>query len=106
MSRHDVETGEKEWLEAFNGGDASGVAAKYSEDGRMLAPNVDVLQGRPAIDQLIFGSCWKGMRSRVEEPRPRMAAARIWRHERSRKLIAEIRGRTFSPPRSQRKRLG
>ena len=50
MSRQDVETGEKEWLEAFNAGDASGVAAKYADDGRMLGPNVDILQGRPAIE--------------------------------------------------------
>jgi uncharacterized protein (TIGR02246 family) len=53
MSRHDVETGEKEWLEAFNGGDASGVAAKYATDGRMLAPNADIQQGRPAIEAYV-----------------------------------------------------
>ena len=53
MSRQDVEAGEKKWLEAFNGGDASGVAQRYAEDGRLMPPNSDTLQGRSAIEPFI-----------------------------------------------------
>jgi uncharacterized protein (TIGR02246 family) len=50
MSRADVEAGEKLWLEAMNGGDAAGVAARYEPDARLGAPNMDMLQGRAAIE--------------------------------------------------------
>lgn len=50
MSRQDVENGEKQWLEAFNGGDAAGVAAQYTESARLLPPNSGIVAGR---DQLV-----------------------------------------------------
>ena len=50
MSRQDVETGEQKWLEAFNSGDASGVAAGYTENARILPPNADIVEGRPALE--------------------------------------------------------
>jgi len=50
MSRKDVETGEQNWLKAFNGGDASAVAACYTENGRILPPNADIVEGRAAIE--------------------------------------------------------
>ena len=50
MSRQDVEAGEKRWLEAFNGGDASGVASSYTENARLMAPNAEILEGRAAIE--------------------------------------------------------
>lgn len=55
MSRQHVENGEKQWLEAFNGGDASGVAALYGQNGRMLPPNTDILSGRAAIVPFLQG---------------------------------------------------
>jgi uncharacterized protein (TIGR02246 family) len=53
MSRQEVEAREKEWVKAFNGGDASGVAGLYTEDGRVLPPNSDVVQGRSAIEGFV-----------------------------------------------------
>ena len=49
MSRQDIENGEKTWLEAFNAGDAKGVAACYGKDARLLPPNEDIVQGRAAL---------------------------------------------------------
>ena len=53
MSQQDVEAHEARWLQAFNGGDASGVARLYVEDGRVLPPNSDIVQGRPAIEGFV-----------------------------------------------------
>ena len=50
MSRKDIEAGEQEWLKAFNGGDAAGVAAKYAQNARLMPPNSDILDGRGAIE--------------------------------------------------------
>lgn len=55
MSRQDVENGEKQWLEAFNSGDAAGVVAQYSTDGRLLAPNMELLQGSDALGTFVQG---------------------------------------------------
>jgi uncharacterized protein (TIGR02246 family) len=55
MSRQDVENGEKTWLEAFNSGDAAGVAACYTKDARLLAPNTDIVKGRPDMTQFLQG---------------------------------------------------
>ena len=53
MSRQDIEAREKEWLKAFNGGDAAAVAAIYSDGARMMAPNADIVEGRPAIEGFV-----------------------------------------------------
>lgn len=37
------------WLEAFNRGDAAGVAALYTDDATVLPPNSEMIQGRQAI---------------------------------------------------------
>ena|SRR5947209_20443005 len=50
MARTDVEAGEAKWLEAFNGGDAAGVAARYEQDGRLMAPNLPAMEGRDQIE--------------------------------------------------------
>ena len=36
MSRQDIEAREKEWLKAFNAGDASTVATIYADGARMM----------------------------------------------------------------------
>lgn len=53
MSKSDIETGEKQWLEAFNSGDASGVASMYEQGGRILPPNLEILDGRAAIEAFV-----------------------------------------------------
>jgi ketosteroid isomerase-like protein len=53
MSRQDIENGEKQWLEAFNSGDAAGVAACYGKNGRILPPNADIVEGRDALEPFV-----------------------------------------------------
>jgi ketosteroid isomerase-like protein len=53
MGRSDVEAGEKRWLEAFNAGDAGGVAAQYESEARIAAPEVDTIVGRAAIEGFV-----------------------------------------------------
>ena len=55
MSRQDVENGEKLWTEAFNSGDAAGVAACYTTQGRLLPPNDQIVSGRPALTEYVQG---------------------------------------------------
>jgi uncharacterized protein (TIGR02246 family) len=53
--RSEIEACEKAWLAAFNSGDAAGVAKLYAEDARLLPPNTDIIEGRPAIEGFIGG---------------------------------------------------
>ena len=50
MSKKDIEAAEQQWLNAFNGGDAAGVAQQYEEQARLMPPNLDILEGRGAIE--------------------------------------------------------
>jgi uncharacterized protein (TIGR02246 family) len=40
------------WAEAFNKGDAAGVAAMYTSDAYVLPPGADMVKGRNAIEAL------------------------------------------------------
>jgi uncharacterized protein (TIGR02246 family) len=40
------------WAEAFNKGDAAGVAAMYTADAYVLPPGADMVKGRTAIEAL------------------------------------------------------
>lgn len=53
MSRQDIENGEKQWVEAFNAGDAPGVTALYTPDARLMAPNIESLQGADAMMPMV-----------------------------------------------------
>jgi len=53
MAKHDIEARERDWLSAFNGGDASGVATMYSTDARLLPPGAPVIAGREAIEGFV-----------------------------------------------------
>lgn len=53
MSKKDVLAGEKKWLDAFNSGDASGVAQTYTVDGRLLPPNADIVAGRSDVEAFV-----------------------------------------------------
>ncbi len=54
-SRQEIENFEKQWQEAFNSGDAPGVAALYAENARILPPNGDIVEGRAAIEGFVGG---------------------------------------------------
>jgi ketosteroid isomerase-like protein len=45
MSKKDIELREREWLSAFNGADASGVARVYAPDARLMPPNSGIVEG-------------------------------------------------------------
>ena len=53
VGKKDIEKRERDWLKAFNGGDASEVAKLYEENARLLPPNSDIVQGRGAIEGYI-----------------------------------------------------
>jgi len=53
MAKRDIESGEQRWIAAFNSGDAAGVAALYAESARLLPPNAEILEGRPAIEGFV-----------------------------------------------------
>jgi len=53
MSKSDVAVGEQKWLEAFNSGDASGVAQMYAADGRLHPPNGETADGRSDIEAFV-----------------------------------------------------
>ena len=53
MSAAEVKAAEQRWLEAFNAGDASGVAQVYAEDGRLMPPGADIVEGRAAIEGFV-----------------------------------------------------
>ena len=55
MTKQNVENGEKLWLEAFNSGDAAGVAGFYAENARLLPPNFDIVEGRAALGPFMQG---------------------------------------------------
>lgn len=50
MSRADIEAAEAAWEKAFNSGDASGVAQKYTKDARLMPPNSEIVAGRDEIE--------------------------------------------------------
>ena len=43
------------WTAAFNEGDAAAIAAMYTEDAHLLAPGMEMMQGRDSIQQF-----WQG----------------------------------------------
>ena len=53
MSRKEIDAQEQRWQQAFNGGDATAVAALYSEKARLLPPNFEIVEGRPAIEGFV-----------------------------------------------------
>jgi uncharacterized protein (TIGR02246 family) len=51
------------FMAAFNGGDAAGVAALYTEEGQLLPPNADVMAGKEAIQAFWQGAMDMGIGS-------------------------------------------
>jgi uncharacterized protein (TIGR02246 family) len=48
---------EKSFMEAYNEGDAPGLAALYTPDGQIMPPNAEAVAGHPALEKL-FKSFW------------------------------------------------
>jgi uncharacterized protein (TIGR02246 family) len=49
--RQEIEARNREFMAAFNRGDAAGVAAAYTADARILPPGAAAMSGRQAIEQ-------------------------------------------------------
>ena len=54
--RDAIAANDENFAAAFNRGDAAGVAAFYTEDGQLLPPNSDLVQGRQAVQAF-----WQGV---------------------------------------------
>jgi len=66
MSKKDIAASEQRWLEAFNGGDASGVSQMYATDGRLLPPNADIVDGRSKIEAFVKDFIQTGAKLKFE----------------------------------------
>jgi ketosteroid isomerase-like protein len=54
-ARESIGSGLAAFCEAFNGGDAAGVAAHYTSDARILPPGASRIDGRQGIQEF-----WQG----------------------------------------------
>ncbi len=54
------------WADAFNAGDAAGIAALYAEDGTLYPPNAAPVQGRTAIQEFWQGFIDTGVKAELE----------------------------------------
>jgi uncharacterized protein (TIGR02246 family) len=61
--RQAIEQTDRQWEQAFNRGDAAGVASLYTENGSLLPPNAEIAQGREAIQQSIQGFIDAGLKN-------------------------------------------
>jgi uncharacterized protein (TIGR02246 family) len=53
MNKAEIDAVHAQWLEAFNGGDAAGVAACYTQDARFMPPNAETITGRAGIEAFV-----------------------------------------------------
>ena len=60
--RAGIEAANKQFIEAFNKGDAAAVAAVYSADARLLPPNGPMGEGRQAVQQFWQGAIGAGLK--------------------------------------------
>ena len=61
--REMIAAANREFVTAYNGGNAAGVAALYTEDGQLLPPNADVMAGKEAIQAFWQGAMDMGIAS-------------------------------------------
>lgn len=61
--RQALEQIDRRWEQAFNRGDAEGVAALYTDDGFLLAPNSQIARGRQSIQQQLQGFIDAGLKN-------------------------------------------
>ncbi|MCI0693058.1 SgcJ/EcaC family oxidoreductase [candidate division KSB1 bacterium] len=60
--RKAIEAGNAKWVEAFNRGDAAGVAALYTDNAALLPPNSEMIQGRQGIQNFWNGGFQMGLK--------------------------------------------
>jgi uncharacterized protein (TIGR02246 family) len=68
--RDAIAAANESFMAAFKRGDAAGLAALYTENGQVLAPNIDLLTGKEAIQafwQALFDMGIKGIKLKVVE---------------------------------------
>jgi uncharacterized protein (TIGR02246 family) len=61
-ARTAIELLNKQFIEAFNKGDAAGVANMYTMDARVLPPNVEIVEGRSNIQKFWQGAMSAGLK--------------------------------------------
>ncbi|MGI8917512.1 MAG: YybH family protein [Pyrinomonadaceae bacterium] len=60
--RTTIETNTRQFVEAFNKGDAAAVANLYTMDARLLPPNAEMVQGRANIQKFWQGAITAGLK--------------------------------------------
>ena len=60
--RKAIEANSKQFIEAFNKGDAAAVANMYTVDARVLPPNSDMIEGRANIQKFWQGAMTAGVK--------------------------------------------
>lgn len=58
-----IAAGQKEFMAAYNRGDAAGVAAFYTENAQLMPPNSDFVPGRQAIQTFWQGAMDSGIKA-------------------------------------------
>ncbi len=60
-ARQAIEEGNRQFMEAWEAGDAAAVASLYTENALFLAPHVEPIQGRQAIEAYVSGAFEAGL---------------------------------------------
>ena len=60
--RSEIDSVNKAFMDAYNRGDATAVAAHYTEGGRVLPPNAETVTGRQAIQAMWQGAMDMGVK--------------------------------------------
>jgi uncharacterized protein (TIGR02246 family) len=60
--RQAIEEADAKWVEAFNQGDAAGVAALYADDATLMPPNNKMIQGKEGVQEYWNGAIQMGLK--------------------------------------------
>jgi uncharacterized protein (TIGR02246 family) len=66
-NREDIVAAVQVFLDAFNQGDAAGVATQYTDDAQLMPPNSDIVFGKQAIQDFWQGVFNTGIKSAILE---------------------------------------
>ena len=62
-----IEAANREFVAAFNRGDAASIAALYMEEGKILPPNMEMMQGKAAVQAFWQGAMDMGCKEATLE---------------------------------------